>query len=216
MNPTLELANSAMVSNLSNKLMALQPKDKLDLSMKPRNAEESLVLLKACCLARRVGNYYDTLAPRCEEDCLKSNHVSLYAMKHEGKEGEVCARMFLTQALISLSKAFNRSLGMSAEQVELTIDLIMEDPLLPNLKLDDVKLCFRRAMCGEYGQTYSIDPNVVLTWLKRYFSGRVLAAERVTLQEHNEEMSKPINRNASWRKAVDDLAAHLDARKLKR
>lgn len=89
----------------------------------------------------------------------------------------------------------------------------MEDPYLPNLNIEDIKLCFRRAMTGEYGEVYNIDPNIILTWLKTYWRGRLVAAERVTMREHQEEMSKPINRDAAWRKAVEELTKHMKERR---
>lgn len=167
------------------------------------------MLLKACCEASRISNYYNSLQPRSEADCIKSNHASIAEMKADGEVGTESIKRYLLNALLQMSKAFNRSVGLNGEQLELTIDLILEDPVLPNLKLDDVKLCFRRAMTGEYGEIYSIDPNIVLTWLKRYFRGRILAGERVSQEEHAAELAKPINRNASWRKAVEDLARHM-------
>lgn len=68
-------------------------------------------------------------------------------------------------------------------------------------------------MTGEYGEVYNIDPNIILSWLKKYWRGRLEAGERVTLREHHEEMNKPIVRDAAWYKAVEDLTKHFNERR---
>lgn len=186
------------------------------MSARVRSEEQSEMLLRACCSAQRTGMYYDSLNPKTEAECIRSPHASIATLKRSGADGIESARRFLAKGILTMSKAFNRSVGLSTEQVQLTIDLIMDDPVLPNLKLDDIKLCFRRAMTGEYGECFSLDPNIILTWLKRYWHGRVLAGERLSQEEKSEEMHKPVNRDSAWYQAVKELALHMSQRRGRR
>ena len=177
------------------------------MAVKPTNEEQTAMLLSECCKEGRIGDYYGAVVARNEEECITSALSSIFSLKRQGRESE--ARAFIMQGLLTLSKAFNRGVGMSAEQLALTIDLFMEDPMLPNMKLDDIKLCFRRAMTGEYGECYGLDPSTIMIWLKKYWKGRCDAAERVTIREQKAERDRPVEKDAAWHQAVQDLARHM-------
>lgn len=68
-------------------------------------------------------------------------------------------------------------------------------------------------MTGEYGDVYNIDPNIIISWLKRYWRGRLDVGERVTLNEHQAEQDKPIVRDASWSKAFEEFSQNLKNRR---
>ena len=141
---------------------------------------------------------------------MKSVHVSLSTLRREGHT-EV-ARRYLLQALLVLNKGFNKGVGMNVEQLELTEDLVMSDELLPNLKLDDLKLFVVKAIRGDYGECYGgLDPNTVLVWLRRYLKERIAIGERISQQDKDRSARQPISRDAAWYQTVRDLDNHIKA-----
>lgn len=139
-----------------------------------------------------------------------SVHVSVADLMTRGLTE--AAKRYVLQALLVLNKGFNKGVGLSVEQIAMTIELLMEDPLLPNMKLDDMKLFVAKAIRGEYGECYGgLDPNTVLVWLRRYMKERMVAAERIRQKEKNIEDGKPVCRDAAWYQAVRDLDNHIKA-----
>lgn len=66
---------------------------------------------------------------------------------------------------------FNVGKTMDAGQIALTCDLIAD--AYPYFKLEDLALCFRKAMMLEYGKLYDrMDGAVIMEWLGRYSAGR--------------------------------------------
>lgn len=143
---------------------------------------------------------------------MKSVHVSLSTLRREG-HAEV-ARRYLLQALLVLNKGFNKGVGLSVEQIAMTIELLMEDPLLPNMKLDDMKLFVAKAIRGEYGECYGgLDPNTVLVWLRRYMKERIAIGARMSEAEKSKRDNQPIVRDSAWYQAVRELEQHMRQRK---
>lgn len=60
---------------------------------------------------------------------------------------------------------------MNAFQISTTVDFIIEK--FYYLKLEDLKLCFKKAMMGEYGKMYNhIDGQIILNWITKYDKAR--------------------------------------------
>ena len=56
-------------------------------------------------------------------------------------------------------------------QIAITCDLIID--AFPHFKLEDLTLCFRKAMLLEYGKLYDrIDGAIIIEWLVKYSSER--------------------------------------------
>lgn len=169
-------------------------------------------LLSDCCEAARVDLYYKSLHPKSEEECINSAHASLYEIK-QSQNGYNIATQYLLNALLELSKGFNKGVGLSGEQLMITAELILDDKILPKLKLDDIKLCVRKAICGEYGECYGLDPNTVIVWLRKYMNNKVIVSEQIKEKERQEELNKPIVRDAKWHEAVDAFRKNIEKRR---
>ena len=60
----------------------------------------------------------------------------------------------------------------SEEQLQELVDLIMSG--YPDIKLSDVKLIFKKAKLGEYGEIYNrLDGPTILRWFKKYYEIRL-------------------------------------------
>lgn len=82
---------------------------------------------------------------------------------------------------------FNVGKTMNAQQVALTADLIIQ--YYSYFKLEDIKLCFRNAMIGKYGELYDrLDGSIILSWFKRYEKDRIDKA--VDLSENEAKQAK--------------------------
>lgn len=78
---------------------------------------------------------------------------------------------------------FNVPETMNAKQVALTVDLIIDT--YPYMQVDDIALCFRNAMKGNYGRIYNrIDGQIILGWLREYNKERCAAADLIGYNEH--------------------------------
>lgn len=78
---------------------------------------------------------------------------------------------------------------MSAAQVTDCALMILND--YPQLKIDDVALCFTKAKKGEYGQIYDrLDSAVVFGWLNRFMADKDEQIEYYW--QHQQRVIKPI------------------------
>lgn len=77
---------------------------------------------------------------------------------------------------------FNTGQNMNQDQIVNLTEIILEDYYY--MKLDDLKLCFKNAMKGKYGQTYRMDASVILGWLEKYTEERLNEADNVSYENH--------------------------------
>lgn len=77
---------------------------------------------------------------------------------------------------------FNTGQNMNQDQIAQLTELILEDYYY--MKIDDLKLCFKNAMKGRYGQVYRIDGAVVLNWIEKYSAERFAEADNMSYREH--------------------------------
>lgn len=92
--------------------------------------------------------------------------------------------MILTDTVLQ----FNTGANMNQDQVIETTNDIME--LYYWLKIDDLRLCFKNAMRGRYGDIYRIDGSVVLGWLEKYSIERIKAADEASYNQHQSTKSE--------------------------
>lgn len=77
---------------------------------------------------------------------------------------------------------------MSAKQVAMTVDLIIEE--YPYMKTDDFKLCFKNAMKMKYGENYNrIDGSIIMGWLREYNKERCAIADNQSWNTHKSNLS---------------------------
>lgn len=123
-------------------------------------------------------NYYRGLRVRRIEDAINSPELPISVLQNQfGLDG---ARAILVLAVTEVCNFFNVGKTMNATQVAITVDLIIENYFY--LKLEDIKLCFHRAMRSH--EAYDrLDGNVILSWIKMYDADR---DEYCSLQNSNE------------------------------
>lgn len=103
--------------------------------------------------------------------------------------GENHARAIVVILLSEVVDFFNASNTMNDSQVAITTDLIIEE--YPYFKIDDLKLCFRNAMKGRYGEIYNrLDGSVIMNWLKQYNQERCAKADIASYNEYKEHIGE--------------------------
>lgn len=113
-------------------------------------------------------------------DIVLSTNLSLVRIKNEIGEYKLKAILFiLIQQVIDF---FSVGRTMSVSQINTTIELLLETYSI--YKIDDFKLCFKKAMLGEYGVTYDrIDGVIIFSWFDRYIIERNDAFEKQRVKE---------------------------------
>lgn len=109
---------------------------------------------------------------------------------HEPSVAAVVARYGVTftramagYLVAECSEFFNVTKPMTEMQIAVTTELIIEE--YPYFTVADLKLCFKNAMKGRYGEIYNrIDGSVIMGWLRRYNVERCTEADRISYGEH--------------------------------
>lgn len=100
------------------------------------------------------------------------------------KKGLDVSRSVIILPVHEVVNFFNVGKTMNAEQVAITVDLIIET--YGYMKIEDLKLCFRNAMLGKYGKQYDrLDGAIILEWLRTYDNDRANAAADISTSEAN-------------------------------
>lgn len=142
-------------------------------------------------------DYYRGLQVRKIEDAINSPELPISVLQNEfGLDG---ARALLVLAVTEVCNFFNVGKTMNATQVAITVDLIIESYFY--LKLEDIKLCFHRAM-RSYEAYDRLDGNVILHWIKMYDADR---DEYCSLQNSNESKRHKSNDRAPIRCGYDEF-----------
>jgi hypothetical protein len=137
--------------------------------------------------------YCETLRPKKIEDVFLSNEPVIGTIIR--KLGEPQARAVLVILIADALEFFNVGNTMTATQVAITVDLIIEE--YPYMKTDDFKLCFKNAMKMKYGENYNrIDGSIIMGWLCEYNKERCAIADNQSWNKHKaylSEEAKPTN-----------------------
>ena len=159
---------------------AAQDKTKLSDQLIPATQEQALKALEICPL-----QYYKAIYPKTFDEIFISPAPSIAKCKKELGETKTRAAIILMIADAALQ--FNTGQNMNIDQVgELATD-IME--IYYWLKIDDLKMCFKNAMRGRYGETYRIDGSIIMTWIDKYCNDRLNAADETSYREHQSSKS---------------------------
>ena len=79
---------------------------------------------------------------------------------------------------------FNLQQPMNAQQLALTAELMLEDYYY--LRVDELQVCFRMAMKGEFGPVYNrIDGQVFFEWIRKFMGKRQAISERINLEKQS-------------------------------
>lgn len=72
---------------------------------------------------------------------------------------------------------------MDTNKIKTASEIIID--AFPQLTMMDLKLCFKKAISGEYGKLYDrLDGAVICEWLRQYFEDRLTYAENEQLKNH--------------------------------
>ena len=131
--------------------------------------------------------YLQVLKPKSVDDVFASSVPALVTVAME--LGETHARAIVVILLSEVVDFFNASNTMNDSQVAMTTDLIIEE--YPYFKIDDLKLAFRNAMKGRYGEIYNrLDGSVIMRWLEQYNQERCTKADIASYNEHKKHIEE--------------------------
>ena len=108
---------------------------------------------------------------------------------------------------------FNLQQPMNAQQLALTAELILEDYYY--LRVDELQVCFRMAMKGEFGPLYNrIDGQVFFEWIKKFMSKRQAISERINIDKQSNNNIYELFNNLQMTEAMQDVVTKIDAKML--
>ena len=99
-------------------------------------------------------------------------------------KGEQTALGVLVALMDECQQYFNLQQPMNAQQLMLTAELIMEEYYY--LRIEELRVCFRMAMKGEFGPVYNrIDGQVFFEWITKYMPKRQLITDRMKQEQQS-------------------------------
>jgi len=108
---------------------------------------------------------------------------------------------------------FNLQQPMNAQQLMLTAELIMEEYYY--LRIEELRVCFRMAMKGEFGPVYNrIDGQVFFEWIVKYMPKRQLITDRMKQEQQSNNNIYDIFTHAQMAEAMQDVVTKIDAKML--
>lgn len=96
--------------------------------------------------------------------------------------GEMPTKAILAMILTNTALFFNTGQNMNQDQIVQLTEIVLEDYYY--MKINDLKLCFKNAMKGKYGQVFRIDGAVILSWLEKYQEERFNEADNASYKQH--------------------------------
>lgn len=130
---------------------------------------------------------------------------SLIAIKKE--LGPVVAAGLIVEELIRLQDFFVLTVKMNPAQIQETAEIILERFYF--LRMDEIKLCFKNAKAGDYGELYNrLDGAVVMGWLNKYDDQRTAVVVKANKEMQVSNIYE-IWEHPQLREAVHKVADHL-------
>ena len=126
----------------------------------------------------------------------------------KNEKGPQAAVGVLVGMMDACQQYFNLQQPMQPMQLALTAELIMEDYYY--LRIDELQICFRMAMKGEFGPLYNrIDGQVFFEWIKKYMSKRGQITERIQQDKQQGNNIYEIFQHPQMKEIMDDVADKL-------
>lgn len=92
-------------------------------------------------------------------------------------------------AISEVSVFFNVGKNLTPQQINSTIDLILNDNACLNLSFEDYKVCFEFAKKGHYGKAYDrIDGQIIFEWIYQYSTDKT--NEYLRIKDFNEKQAQ--------------------------
>ncbi len=128
-------------------------------------------------------------------------------------KGEQTALGVLVALMDECQQYFNLQQPMNAQQLMLTAELIMEEYYY--LRIEELRVCFRMAMKGEFGPVYNrIDGQVFFEWIVKYMPKRQLITDRMKQEQQSNNNIYEIFAHPQMNEAMKDVVTKLDAKML--
>ena len=128
-------------------------------------------------------------------------------------KGEQTALGVLVALMDECQQYFNLQQPMNAQQLMLTAELIMEEYYY--LRIEELRMCFRMAMKGEFGPVYNrIDGQVFFEWIVKYMPKRQLITDRMKQEQQSNNNIYEIFAHPQMNEAMKDVVTKLDAKML--
>jgi hypothetical protein len=103
---------------------------------------------------------------------------------------------------------FNLQQPMNAQQLLLTAELIMEEYYY--LRIEELRVCFRMAMKGEFGPVYNrIDGQVFFEWIIKYMPKRQLITDRMKQEQQSNNNIYEMFQHPQVQEAIQQAADKL-------
>lgn len=107
----------------------------------------------------------------------KNPTLGLIARKHS----KDARQLLLIMMIADLCKAFNVSVNMDKEQIEMAAEMIAQD--FYYFSLQDIRLAFDLIKREHYGKVFRIDPSYIISILHRYAGQRASLVYNRTVDE---------------------------------
>jgi hypothetical protein len=119
-------------------------------------------------------------------------------------KGEQTALGVLVALMDECQQYFNLQQPMNAQQLMLTAELIMEEYYY--LRIEELRMCFRMAMKGEFGPVYNrIDGQVFFEWIMKYMPKRQLITDRMKQEQQTTNNIYEIFQHPQVMQAMNDV-----------
>ena len=128
-------------------------------------------------------------------------------------KGEQTALGVLVALMDECQQYFNLQQPMNAQQLMLTAELIMEEYYY--LRIEELRMCFRMAMKGEFGPVYNrIDGQVFFEWIVKYMPKRQLITDRMKQEQQSNNNIYEIFAHPQMNEALNDVVQKIEERKM--
>ena len=128
-------------------------------------------------------------------------------------KGEQTALGVLVALMDECQQYFNLQQPMNAQQLMLTAELIMEEYYY--LRIEELRMCFRMAMKGEFGPVYNrIDGQVFFEWIVKYMPKRQLITDRMKQEQQTNNNIYEIFAHPQMNEALNDVVQKIEERKM--
>lgn len=128
-------------------------------------------------------------------------------------KGEQTALGVLVALMDECQQYFNLQQPMNAQQLMLTAELIMEEYYY--LRIEELRMCFRMAMKGEFGPVYNrIDGQVFFEWIVKYMPKRQLITDRMKQEQQTNNNIYELFNHPKMTEAMQDVVTKMDAKML--
>lgn len=124
-------------------------------------------------------------------DCFQAYHsLEVYQPMHSLKQqDEDNLVQDLMELLIWLDEQVSLNNKMSTQQITNCAYMIVES--FAGMTLEEVGLCFKQALQGQYGELYRLDTNTVLRWLRKYQQEKAELIRERNEQNHASAKADP-------------------------